>query len=86
MINGLLQNAKVWRRSLDSYFTVRPMPTIRFFTYPGRTVYDSFVTNPDETAAGDLFFRAAAGAWPAGNYRLVVAHPNAKAELPIERD
>jgi hypothetical protein len=86
MINGLLQNAKVWRRSLDSYFAVRPQPTIRFFTYPGRNVFDSFVTNPDETAAGDLFFRAAAGSWPSGNYRLVMSHPDAKAELPIELD
>ena len=86
MINGLLQNAKVWRRSLDSYFTVRPQPTIRFFTYPGRNVFDSFVTNPDETAAGDLFFRASAGSWPSGNYRLVMNHPDAKAELPIELD
>ncbi|HEU4692603.1 MAG TPA: hypothetical protein VFS23_29780 [Vicinamibacterales bacterium] len=86
MINGLLQNAKVWRRSLDSYFAVRPEPTIRFFTYPGRNVHDSFVTNPDETAAGDLFFRAAAGSWPSGNYRLVMNHPDAKAELPIQLD
>ena len=86
MINGLLQNAKVWRRSLDSYFAVRPQPTIRFFTYPGRNVHDSFVTNPDETAAGDLFFRSATGSWPTGNYRLVVNHPDAKAELPIQLD
>ena len=86
MINGLLQNAKVWRRSLDSYFAVRPKATIRFFTYPGRNVYDSFITNPDETAAGDLFFRSAAGSWPSGNYRLVMNHPDAKGELPIELD
>ena len=29
MLNGLLQNASVWRRPLDSYFNVRPQPTIR---------------------------------------------------------
>ena len=87
MLNALLQNAKIWRRSLESYFTVRPEPTIRFFTYPGRNVYDSFVTNPDETAAGDLLFRAAAGSsWRSGSYRLVVNHPDAKAELPIQLD
>ncbi len=76
MIDGVLQNAKVWRRPMDSYFNVRPQPTIRFFTYPGRNVYDSFVTNPDETAAGDLFFRSAAGSWPSGNYCMVVNHPD----------
>jgi hypothetical protein len=86
MINGLLQNATVWRRPLDSYFNTRTQPTIRFFSYPGRNVHDSFVTNPDETAAGDLFFRSNAGGWPSGRYRLVVNHRDAKAELPIELD
>jgi hypothetical protein len=86
MINVVLQNATVWRRPLDSYFRVRPQPTIRFFSYPGRNVHDSFVTNPDEVASGDVFFRSDAGSWPAGGYRLVVNHPNAKAELPIELD
>ena len=86
MINGVLQNAKVWQRPLDSYFTVRPQPTIRFFAYPGRTVQQSFVTNQDETASGDLFFKSTGGGWPSGRYRLIVNHPDAKAELPIELD
>ena len=86
MLNGLLQNAKVWRRPLDSYFNVRPQPTIRFFSFPGRSVQNSFVTNPDETASGDVFFKSTGGAWPSGSYRLVVNHPDAKAELPIELD
>ena len=86
MLNGLLQNATVWRRSLASYFTVRTQPTIRFFSYPGRNVHDSFVTNLDETAAGDLFFKSTGGGWPSGAYRLVVSHQDAKAELPIELD
>ena len=29
---------------------------------------------------------AAAGSWPAGDYRLVMNHPDAKAELPIQLD
>ena len=86
MLNGLLQNATVWRRSMTSYFTVRPQQTIRFFSYPGRNVHDSFVTNLDETAAGDLFFKSTGGGWPSGAYRLVVRHPDASAELPIELD
>ena len=86
MLNGLLQNAKIWRRPLDSYFNVRPQATIRFFSYPGRSVQNSFVTNPDETASGDLFFKSTGSAWPSGSYRLVVNHSDAKAELPIELD
>ena len=86
MLNGLLQNTSIWRRPLAPYFTVRPQPTIRFFSYPGKNVHDSFVTNPDEVASGDLFFKSAGGGWASGMYRLIVSHPDAKAELPIELD
>jgi hypothetical protein len=82
-INKLLQNAVVSRRPLDSYFTTRPQPTIRFFSFPGRTVSDSFVTNQDEVAAGDVLFRSPDGTWAAGTYRLVIDHEKAKAEIPI---
>jgi hypothetical protein len=86
MLNVLLQNASIWRRPLSPYFTTRPVATIRFFSYPGKNVHDSFVTNPDEVAAGDLFFKSTGGGWASGAYRLVVSHPDAKAELPIELD
>lgn len=85
-LTQLLQNAKVWRRPLSPYFNVRLQPTIRFFSYPGRIVHDSFVSNPDEVASGDLFFRSQDQHWPPGSYRLMVGHPDAKAELPIELD
>jgi hypothetical protein len=55
-------------------------------SYPGKNVHDSFVTNPDEVASGDLFFKSAGGGWASGGYRLVMSHPDAKAELPIELD
>jgi hypothetical protein len=86
MLNGLLQNASIWRRPLNSYFNVRLQPTIRFFSNPGKTVQDSFVTNPDEVASGDLFFKSAGAGWASGTYRLVMSHPDARAELPIELD
>jgi hypothetical protein len=86
MLNPLVQNATIWRRPLGPYFSVRPQATIQFFSYPGRIVHDSFVTNLDQTASGDLFFKAAGGGWPAGNYRLVVNHQDARLELPIELD
>jgi len=85
-ITPLLQNAKVWRRPLTPYFTSRVHPTITFFSNPGRVVHDSFVSNPDDVAAGDLFFRSPDQRWVPGRYRLLIDHPEAKAELPIELD
>jgi hypothetical protein len=85
MINQLLQNATIWRRPLSPYFTARLRPTMRFFSYPGGIVHDSFVTNQDEVGSGDLFFTSR-DPWVAGAYRLIVNHPEAKAELPIELD
>ena len=86
MLNGLLQNAKIWRRPLSPYFTTRTVATIRFFSYPGSNVHNSFVTNPDEVAAGDLFFKSTGGGWASGAYKLMLSHPDARAELPIELD
>jgi len=86
MLNVLLQNASIWRRPLSPYFTTRLAQTIRFFSYPGTNVHDSFVTNPDEVAAGDLFFKSTGGGWASGTYKLVLSHPDAKAEMPIELD
>ena len=83
VLTPLLQNALIWRRPLDSYFTTRPQLTIRFFSKPGGLVQDTAVTNQDEVAAGDLFFKSPDGAWKAGTYRLVLNHQQAKAELPI---
>lgn len=86
MLNSLLQNASIWRRSLTPYFNLQLHPTIRFFSSPGRIVQDSFVTNRDEVATGDLFFKSTGGGWAPGTYRLVLSHPDARAELPIELD
>lgn len=82
-LNKLLQNAQIWRRPFNSYFAVRPQQTIRFFSKPGGIVHDSAVSNLDEVAVGDLFFKSPDGRWPAGTYRLVLDHEQAKAELPI---
>jgi hypothetical protein len=79
----LLQNARIWRRQLHSYFRTPPQQTIRFFSAAGRVVHDSAVSNLDEVAAGDLLFESPDGRWEAGTYRLVLNHEQAKAELPI---
>jgi hypothetical protein len=85
IITGLLQNAAVWRKSFEPYFTSRPtFNTIQFVNQPGKIVHESVVTHMDEVATGDLFFKSPAGKWEEGDYRLVLNHPKAKAELPIK--
>jgi hypothetical protein len=85
-IRQLLQNATVSRRPLGAYFTTHLQATIQFFSFPGRIVHDSFVTNLDEVAAGDLLFKSPGRGWAPGTYRLVISHPDAPAALPIELD
>lgn len=84
-VTQLRQNAVVWQRPVDAYFTTDPQRTIRFFPDTGgHLISNSFTTNLDDVAAGDLFFRAPDGKWPAGTYRLSVTHPDAPFEIPIE--
>lgn len=85
-LTQLLQNARVTRKPLDLFFTSPLQPTITFFSFPGRVVHDSFVTNQDEVATGDLLFKSPTGRWASGTYRLNVNHPDARVQLPIELD
>jgi hypothetical protein len=80
---ALNQNAAIFDRELSSYFTAPVNRTINFFSPPGRTVSESFVTNLDDVASGNLLFKSPTGSWPAGTYRLVLKHGQAMAELPI---
>ena len=82
-ISQLLQNARISRHDLRAYFDVGLQPTIRFFSYPRRVVHDSFVSNLDEVATGDLLFKTDDNAWRSGTYRLVISHPEAMADMPI---
>jgi hypothetical protein len=88
VLTPLLQNAAIWRRPLSDYFSSRPaVRTIHFFAAPGGgVIQDSAVTNLDEVATGDLFFKSPDGKWSAGDYRLVLNHAKVKAELPIVLD
>jgi hypothetical protein len=85
-LTQLLQNATVSRRPLGLYFVIPLQPTIQFFSFPGRIVHDTFITNQDEAAAGDLFFKSPDGRWPAGEYQLRVNHEQAPVQLPITLD
>ena len=49
-------------------------------------VYAMMAHGNQKRASGDLFFKSAGGGWASGGYRLVMSHPDAKAELPIELD
>ena len=81
----LLQNATIFRRSLDDYFPSRPAQrTVNFFSRPGGLVQETVMTHPDEVAAGSLLFKAPSGKWQEGTYRLVLNHDKAKADLPIQ--
>lgn len=86
VLTRLLQNATVSRRPLNLFFTSPLQPTITFFSFPGRVVHDSFITNQDEVASGDLLFKSPTGRWASGTYRLNVNHPDARVQLPIELD
>jgi hypothetical protein len=83
-LSRLLQNAQIWRRPLGMYFVSPVTDAIQFFSPPGRIVHDSFVTNRDNVAEGDLFFKSPTGTWPAGTYQLRLEHDQARAVLPIE--
>lgn len=84
LLTPLLQNASIFRRSLDDYFPSRPAQrTVNFFSRPGGIIHDSVMTHPDEVATGSLLFKAAKGSWAEGTYRLLLNHDKATAELPI---
>jgi hypothetical protein len=83
VLTQLYQNAKVLRRPLSGYFTSPLVATVRFFSPGNQIIENTFVSHRDEIPAGELLFKSPDGAWPAGTYRLVLAHDKVKAELPI---
>jgi hypothetical protein len=82
-LSALMQNAKIFDRELWGFFSSPERRTINFYTRPGGTVSESFVSNLDEVASGHLLFKSPDGRWSAGTYRLVLRHEKAMAELPI---
>jgi len=87
-ITLVLQNARIWRRDLTSYFSERnggiPNEPIRFQAVPlERTVSDEATVNRDHVTGGQLLFRTPRGSWDAGTYRLEVNTDAGLAALPI---
>ncbi len=88
-INFVLQNARIFRRGLVSYFSQRsggiPNEQIRFQSFPLRkTVSDEVTVDEDHVTGGQLLFRTPRGSWDAGTYRLEVNTAAGLAALPIK--
>jgi hypothetical protein len=79
-----VQNAKVLRHSLESYFTQRQIERLRFYSFPGVGIaFDEAIMDNDRVTTGELFFKSPEGSWQDGTYRLVLDHERAKAAVPI---
>ena len=88
-VTKLLQNAKVNRQPLLSYFSQRgggPVETIRFQTFPigGGTVSPEVTVDDNHVSSGAMLFVTPEGRWDAGTYRLEITNEVAKAGLPIK--
>ncbi len=83
-VTTLVQNAKVWRRQLDSYFNQRGRnDRFQFLALPGQGLaIDSAVLNDDRVTTGEVFFEMPRG-WDAGTYSLMIELKAARASLPI---
>jgi hypothetical protein len=83
-VASLVQNAKIWRHQLDTYFNQRGRgERIQFLALPGQGLaIDSAVLNDDRVTMGEVFFEMPPG-WDAGTYSLVIDLKDARAALPI---
>ena len=83
-IEQLLQNAKVVRHDILSYFTEGRFEDMQLFRLPfDPVVHNEFVVDRDRVAYGPFFFESPTGAWEDGTYALVINHGKGAAELPI---
>ena len=83
---GLLQQARITRHQVGTYFRGRGGQRLRFFGRPeqGQTVIDVAQIAPEEVLLGDLLFESPTGAWERGIYALEIEHEGGRAALPIE--
>ncbi len=83
---GLLQEARITRHPVSTYFRGRGGQRLRFFGRPeqGQTVIDVAQIAPEEVLLGDLMFESPTGAWERGTYALEIEHEGSTAALPIE--
>ena len=83
-IEQLLQNARVVRHDVLSYFNHNRFEDMQLFRLPfGPVVHNEFIVDRDRVAVGPLFFESPTRRWEDGTYALVVRHATGVAELPI---
>ena len=86
-ITSVLQNASIWRRPLETYFSQRQMiERIRFHVAPpgSGTASDEAVVDNDYVTMGAIFFRTPEGTYEPGTYRLEINTPVDKPALPLK--
>ena len=86
-ITSVLQNASIWRRPLETYFSQRQMiERIRFHVAPpgAGTASDEAVVDNDYVTMGPIFFRTPEGTYDPGTYRLEINTPVDKPALPLK--
>jgi hypothetical protein len=84
-IQSIRQNAVIWRRDLETYLgPVQQRETLKFFALPGEgVVITGALLDKDRNTFGELYFETPKGAWEAGEYALLIEHPQARLALPI---
>jgi len=84
-ITSLQQNARIWKRPLDVYFTDPPLMPFRFFALPGDgTVVDEMVVGEYGASPVSLYFATPGDHWEKGTYQLVIDGGRVHASLPLE--
>ncbi len=84
-ITQLRQNASVWRRDVGAYLgPLDRRESLRFFALPGEgIVITGALLDKDRNTYGELYFEMPRGSWDAGDYALLIEHPQARAKLPL---
>ena len=88
-VRPLIQNARVTRHGIGSYFQLVNSRNFQFFVLPFDGIsYDFFDANDFHIGWGDLFFASPTGAWGEGTHSLIfeIAEKGALAVLPIDLD
>jgi hypothetical protein len=84
-INSLIQNARIHRRNLTSFFSQqRGVEELFFYSFPfARSISSEGIVDDYHVTAGALLFQSPVGTWREGTYKLVLDNEHAKATLPI---
>ena len=84
-LRRMLQEAKVSRDPLDSYFpSALRQERLGFFAIPGEDiVFDKVTVNYQTAACGDIYFESATDRFDPGIYTLVIENRDVHVRLPL---